>query len=73
MPRLPSPTEEECVARVRRVEVAFPPLRLLWEEARAKVCDGVVRNTWQLTTFWFAPQCKPLSNPNPVVAVAEQA
>ena len=73
MSRLPVPTEEESLARLRRGEVTFPPLRLSWEESRAKGIDGVVRMMWQKTTFRFAPKCKRASNPKTVVTAAEQA
>jgi hypothetical protein len=72
MSRLPPPTEEELVARFRRGEVAFPPMRLDWERARAKGIVGVVRMSWQEKTFRFAAECKRQSNAKSIEAAIEQ-
>ena len=45
MSRLPLPTEEEVVTKLRRDEVTFPPLRLTWEESKSQGARGVVRLT----------------------------
>jgi hypothetical protein len=38
--RLPLPTEAELVSRLRRGEIAFPPMRLGWKESKAKETVG---------------------------------
>lgn len=73
MSRLPPPTKEEFIARLRRGEVGFPPLSLTWEKTDTKEIDAVIRMAWQKKTFRFAAEYKRLSNPKLVVAAADQA
>ncbi len=73
MSRLAPPTEEEFIARVRRGDVAFPPLSLTWENTETKGIDAVIRMGWEKKAFRFAAEYKRLSNPKLVVAAADQA
>jgi hypothetical protein len=68
MTRLPLPTEAELVNRLRRGEVAFPPLSLAWEVSRTKGTDGVLSVKWRKKTFRFAAECRRAVSPK---AVAE--
>jgi hypothetical protein len=72
---LPLPTENELVSRLRRGQVAFPPLDLAWEETRAKApeIEGVLRVTWQKKSLRFAAECKRLSSPKAIADAAEAA
>jgi hypothetical protein len=73
MTRLPIPTEEQLLTRLRRGEVAMPPLRLTWAESRVTAVDGVLLVAWQKQTRRFAVECKRASNPKAVAEAAEQA
>ena len=72
MSRLPIPTEEELVTRLRRGDVVFPPLRLVGGESKAREIDAIVRMSWQKKSFQFAAECKRQSNPRTIEAAAGQ-
>lgn len=80
MTRLSPPTEEEIIARLRRGDVAFPPLNLTVEEIQKWVrqgnvsgfIDAVVCMMWKKKTFLFAAECKRLSTPKTVLDAARQ-
>lgn len=72
MVRLPLPTENELIDRLRRNAISFPPLRLEWEDAETKGIDGVVRMSWQKKTFKFVAECKRLANPKVLETTAEE-
>lgn len=73
MNRLPLPTEAELVARLRRGEVAFPPLSISWEDPPVKDIDGVLRMKWQKKALRFAAECKRQSNAKTVTEAADEA
>jgi hypothetical protein len=73
MSRLPLPTEEQFTARLRRGEVAFPPLELRWEESKSREIDGILRLSWRKKSFKFAAECKRESSPKAIETAAEQA
>ena len=73
MSRIPLPTENELVSRLRRGQVAFPPFDLAWEETRAKEIDGVLRATWQKKSVGCAAECGRQSNPKAVSEAAAAA
>ena len=72
MLRLPLPTESEFIDRLRRGEVAFPPMRLDWHDEETRGFDGVLLLSWQKKTFKFAAECKRQANPKVLEAAAEQ-
>lgn len=73
MTQMPLPTAEEIVARLRRGDVAFPPMSLAWDAAQRKDVDGVVRMKWGKKAVRFAAECKQLSSAKAVSVAAEQA
>ncbi len=62
MTRLPLPTEAELLTRLRRGDVAFPPLALSWERSSVKGIDGVLRAKWRKKSLRFAAECKRVVN-----------
>lgn len=73
MSRLPLPTEQEFIARLRRGDVAFLPLSLVWEESEVRGVDGIVRMSWQGKKFRFAVECNRLANARAIASASEQA
>jgi hypothetical protein len=73
MSRLPLPTEEELETRLRRGEIVFPPLSLIWTASPAKEIDGILRITWKDQTVPFAVQCKRATNPKSLADAAEKS
>lgn len=73
MTRLPPPTEKEFVARLRRGDVNFPPLRLRWEAPKVREIDALVRVSWRKNSYTFAAEYRRPFNPRAIEAAAEQA
>ncbi len=71
MTRLPLPTEAELLTRLRRGEVAFPPLALSWERSAVKEIDGVIRAKWRKKSLRFAAECKRAANPKALAEAIE--
>lgn len=72
MARLPLPTEDDVLARVRRGALAFPPLEVSYETPPGDVIDAGVRMTWEKKTVRFAAECKRQANERTVSDMAEQ-
>jgi hypothetical protein len=73
MSRLPLPTVDQLTTRLRRGDVAFPPLELRWEERKGGRIDGVLRISWRKKSFRFAAECKRQSSLKAIEGAAEQA
>lgn len=73
MARLPLPTEDEALARLRRGALAFPPVQLEYEQPPADEVDAAVRMTWGKKTVRFAAEFQRQSGEKNVADAAEQA
>lgn len=73
MARLPLPSEDDVLARLRRGALAFPPLGIEYETPPAKEIDAAVRMTWGKKTVRFAAECKRQSSERTVSDAAVEA
>jgi hypothetical protein len=73
MSRLPLPTENDLLMRVRRGDITFPPLEVTYEAPPAREIDAGMRMTWGKKTVRFAAECQRQSSERNVLAAADQA
>lgn len=72
MARLPLPTEVDVLARVRRGDLAFPPLEVSYESPPVNEIDAAVRMSWGKKTVRFVAECKRQANERNVFEAAAQ-
>ena len=72
MSRLPLPTEDDVLTRVRRGALTFPPLEVAYEAPPGDVIDAGVRMTWGKKTERFAAECKRQASERTVSDMANQ-